>query len=219
LNTSETFDTITEASKKYNNDISNISSCCQNKFLYSGKNEKGEKLVWAYYEDYLKMTEEDIKNRIDKTNKKGKNSHKAKSVICLNTLEIFDTITEASLKLNISLESICMCCKHRRNSVGKNEKGEKLVWCYYNEYLEMTEQEIKDKIEKAQNHSSTKKIICLETLKIFDNMFKIQEIYNISSSNICVCCQGKIKSAGRDADGNKLHWMYYSEYLNLKKEE
>lgn len=54
LTTGEIFDTQTDASKKYNTPDSKIYLCCINKRSYSGKHPiTGEKLKWAYYEDYI----------------------------------------------------------------------------------------------------------------------------------------------------------------------
>ena len=186
------------------------------------------------------------KNRKNKY--KGKDHHDARKIICLNTLEVFDTITEASIKLNINLESICVCCQNKHLSSGKTKEGIKLVWCYYEDYLKMTKDEIKNKIEKAQDafkginnpnygkhHTEEakeknrqahigkkskdsfagKSIICLNNLKIFDTLTEASIYYRINIGSISFCCQGKLKSAGKDSDRNKLHWMYYSDYKKM----
>jgi len=55
LNTKEIFNSILEASKKYNTYDSSISTCCKGKIKSSGKHPiTGEKLRWMYYDDYLK---------------------------------------------------------------------------------------------------------------------------------------------------------------------
>jgi very-short-patch-repair endonuclease len=71
-------------------------------------------------------------------NNRGKNSRSSIRVICLNTLEIFDTIKEASLKYNIFSNSISACCKRKLQSAGKDINGNKLHWMYYNDYLRNT---------------------------------------------------------------------------------
>ena len=52
------FNKSIEASKFYNINYTHISSCCKGKRNYCGKLEDGTKLVWMYYEDYLKQKEE-----------------------------------------------------------------------------------------------------------------------------------------------------------------
>lgn len=55
ITTNEIFDTITEGAKYHNiKSASHIISCCKGKYKSAGKLEDGTKLVWMYYEDYLK---------------------------------------------------------------------------------------------------------------------------------------------------------------------
>lgn len=54
LTTSEVFDSIREASKKYNVNNRNISSNCKGKLKSAGKLSDGTPLQWMYYEEYLK---------------------------------------------------------------------------------------------------------------------------------------------------------------------
>jgi group I intron endonuclease len=82
-------------------------------------------------------------------------------------------------------------------------------------------EETKQKISKGnkgkyigKDHPMARKVICLETKEIFDTAKEASIKYNIS--HIGNCCKGKQKSAGKDSQGNKLHWMYYSEYLKIK---
>lgn len=59
-----------------------------------------------------------------------------KSVICVNTLEIFRSITEAATYYNIMKSDICKCCKGIIKSSGKHPvTGERLIWVYYNQWL------------------------------------------------------------------------------------
>lgn len=53
LNTKEVFNSIIEAETYYN--IKNISGCCAGKIKSTGKHPKtNERLIWKYYDDYLK---------------------------------------------------------------------------------------------------------------------------------------------------------------------
>lgn len=57
-------------------------------------------------------------------------------IICINTNVKYNSISEASEKLGITLSSITRCCKGERKSAGKQpETGEPLVWMYYEDYL------------------------------------------------------------------------------------
>jgi group I intron endonuclease len=55
-----------------------------------------------------------------------------KRVICINTGEIFNTITEASEKYNISIALISTCCTGKTKSAGKLN-GARLQWSIYKE--------------------------------------------------------------------------------------
>lgn len=56
LTTSEIFDYMNQAAEKYGIYKDSIRRCCQGKFKYAGKLENGAKLIWMYYEDYIKLT-------------------------------------------------------------------------------------------------------------------------------------------------------------------
>jgi len=63
-----------------------------------------------------------------------------KKVICLTTGEVFNSQTEAGIKYNIFSSTMSNCCQHKKNtkSAGKHPStGEKLVWLFYEEYLEI----------------------------------------------------------------------------------
>jgi hypothetical protein len=63
-------------------------------------------------------------------------------------------------------------------------------------------------------HPNVKKVICLNTLEIFNYITEASIKYKINHGNIISCCKGKLKSAGRDLNGNKLCWKYYDDYVN-----
>ena len=54
-------------------------------------------------------------------------------VILLNTLEIFDSISEAAAAYHLSVGNIIKCCNRVIQSCGKTETKEKMVWRYYDE--------------------------------------------------------------------------------------
>lgn len=83
--------------------------------------------------------------------------------------------------------------------------GNKFGWCSYNVKL------VKKYIAK--------KVICLNTESIFNSIKDACKYTNlVGDSGIIYCCQGKRKSCGTDPiTGEKLHWMYYDEYLKNKE--
>lgn len=119
-----------------NNKTSNISKllklsrCTVIKYLRSGND-----LNWCNYNPIYEISING-KNACDNVKKK---------IICLNTLEIFNSITSACYKYNLNISHVVACCKQNntRHSVGKHPStGEKLRWMYYEDY-------IKDKNNKA----------------------------------------------------------------------
>lgn len=67
----------------------------------------------------------------------GKNNGSARAVICLNTLEVFDTIKDAGKWCGLKDEkTISKCCRGKRKSAGKHPiLGTKLKWMFHDEYL------------------------------------------------------------------------------------
>lgn len=76
-------------------------------------------------------------NPIEELNKSRINPIKT---ICITTNEIFNSISEAYRKYNISTPSIVLCCQGKRNYAGKHPiTGEHMVWMYYEEYIDNKE--------------------------------------------------------------------------------
>mgnify|MGYP000844626803 CR=1 FL=1 len=97
---------------------------------------------------------------------------------------------------------------------------EQIQWQYYDDYLIKPKKLLSnEEIKNLRNRNKKYRIICLNNNKIFESMSDICEEYQISVSNICNCCKGKKKSAGKDPiTGEKLKWMYYDDYMKLNKE-
>lgn len=104
--------------------------------------KKGNKIGWCNYNP-----KEEIYKGLKKGTKKMKESN-IKKVICLNTKQIFNSLTEASKYYNLkNSASICGCCKGYNKSAGKHPiTGEKLRWMYYDEYIKLKENNYKEVI-------------------------------------------------------------------------
>lgn len=145
LITGEVFETVIEASKYYNIDNSSICTCCNMRKdkKTCGKLSDGTKLVWLYYEDYIKLSKDEIEMLIlERTRKRRTNV----PVICLTTIKVFDSIKEASEYYNCNKSVLSAHCKKRKNkkgyiihSCGKLPDGTKLVWMYLEDFLEKCE--------------------------------------------------------------------------------
>lgn len=79
----------------------------------------------------------------------------------------------------------------------------------YETYLKHKEQVDKQFAEFHKQQS--KKVICIETGMIYPSTSEAGRQTKISQSNISACCRGQRQSAGKDKDGNKLHWKYIED--------
>ena len=161
--------------------------------------------------DYLNVKEKYYKSRTP--------------VVCLNTREKYISITEAYRDTNVSISAIYGCCAGKYLTGGKDKNGNYLIWKFEEEYSDMLKQNINidDYIQNTINNkwkSLSKKIICLDTLEIFDSNRMAMKWSNIkNTSSITQCCRGETKTAGKHPKtGQALHWMYYNEYLKLKED-
>lgn len=122
------FESIKEAGLNMNIEPTHITRNCKHKSITAGG------YSWIYVDEYEKLTPSQIirlyKNR-------------GKSVVCINTDEIFDTIKEASIYYDLKSSSgIIKCCKKECDFAGKHPiTGEKLVWMYKEDYEEYIKQQ------------------------------------------------------------------------------
>ena len=146
----------------------------------------------------------------------GKNNCNAKQIICLNTKRRFDTIRQASKFYNVDDGSLCKACKGKQISSGFFN-DERLAWMYYDEYLNTNDNEIIERIRKAQLYIDrkdiprAKNIICITTEKVFITIKDGGTFYKIDTSGINNCCNKKRNYAGKLSDGTKLKWKYISD--------
>lgn len=94
------------------------------------RNEKWKKKISNTLKNKKHSKEHNLKVKINHADFNGKNNPKSKSVICLNTKRIFQTIKDASEFYNCNSSSLTACCKGKQKSCGKLENGEKLKWKY-----------------------------------------------------------------------------------------
>ena len=142
LNNKEIFDSITDSINQYHTKsmLSHLSN--PKKYKSAGKDKiTNEKLIWAYYEDYLNMSEKDIEERILFANtvrksveKRNRNpstyAYRFRKIKCINTEEIFNSISEVTKKYNISTH-IFKALKDINKSSGIHPiTGEPLKWEY-----------------------------------------------------------------------------------------
>lgn len=129
LNTKEKFDSIKEAQRKYH--VNNISNYLKGIITSAGKDKNtGEYLIWMYYEDYLKLTDQEIESKL---NIKRKRSIQSKEVVCLNNLKIYESLQDASNDTKCNISCISACCRYKQ----KNTRGFRFM--FYDEYIKLQE--------------------------------------------------------------------------------
>lgn len=89
--------------------------------------KKGTELGWCKYDPKITSIKASKKGSVLGT----------KKVICINTMDIYKSITDASKKYNVAIGSITNCCKNKLKSAGKHPiTSEKLRWMYEKDYIE-----------------------------------------------------------------------------------
>lgn len=223
LNTGEVFDSMLIASKKYKIKPSSISSCCNNRSKIGGKDSDGNNLVWMFYDEYITSTSSEINNRICSANDDSWKYINSIPIILLNSGEVFDSISDAANKYNISVTSIVDCCKSKSSYAGKDNDGNPLVWMYKTDFEAASNEEIHDKkiapyeCIKNQYKSISKKVVLLNTLEVFEKIKEAANKYDVSSTSISGCCLGKYKYAGKNNEFGPLVWRYYDDYITMSE--
>lgn len=79
--------------------------------------------------------------------------------------------------------------------------------------------EAKKEYYKNNPYTEYKKVVLLNTLEIFNSAIEAANKYHLSTSPLHRCCNHKSLSAGKDENRNKLVWRYYTEFINMSKED
>ena len=128
LETGQTYESTSLAGKAYNIDPTNIYRCCTlQRYTTIG-------LHWMYLDEYEKASSEYIQDLLNK-----EDPGLTTSVIYLNTMEVFNSVKEASESTGVNYNSISLCCSHNRPRAGKTSDGEPRIFMYYKEYLKQQE--------------------------------------------------------------------------------
>lgn len=181
------------------------------------------------YTKGIKKTEEQKKrmseDRIGK--RKGKENVSSKQVVCLNTGEIYDCISQAHEKTDVCNSSISQCCNKILSTAGKSINGDGYVWRFLDDLNidNLSELEIRNYYDsiisdvyknKVYNNPKTRAVICLTTMEKFEAIKYASEKYNILPSNITANCRGISKYCGIKSETNeKMIWMYYDEWMKV----
>lgn len=187
------FNSCVDASLKLNIAYSIILRCCKG----TGRNYKNTNMKFKY----LSSTDDLINKKIDiKTIPNKKSKDLLKKIIQyddnFNIINIFKSITETSIKLNISVKTVKNYC----NNKTKNEKI-KLKYLSNTDDLANKKIDISTIIMKPiniKNNLRKEKVIQYDInnkiINIFESLTEAAKQLNISISTVKRCCYGKIKS-------------------------
>ena len=148
-----------------------------------------------YWIDRLGVVDKNIGYNISK--KANMPEVKTTKVICLNTMEVFDSIEKASKKLNICKGCITKLCQ----GVYANIKGFKIM--YYNDYIENKDNIVEIFMNRERN-TTCKKIYCIELKKVFNSVKEAKK--ELKVSNITAVLRGRQITTGG------YHFIYYEDY-------
>lgn len=213
LNTKEIFNSATEAALKYNLDPSSIRECCnKDKCLYCGE-INNKRLVWCNYSDFLKMSDSEIKNKLELAY----TETRSKKVYCITLNKEFKSISDAASHFNLDESSLCATlrgkCKY--SGVFRNQK---LLWCYSEKWNSFTLKQQKIYINNRKttrnfngsNNPRAKKVKCLNYDLIFNTCKEAAKFAGLKTAyGISACAKGREKTAGKHPLTNEaLTWSY-----------
>lgn len=195
-----------------------ISECCLLKKAFSGQDQNtGEKYVWAYYRDYITLSQEEIEERV----KQAQTYSFEKAVVCINTGEKYDSAKIASIFYNCNREDIKKCCRGSVAYAGFDKNDCPLTWCYEEDYNIMSSDDIKNKKYYCQimhiPDSKEKKVICMNNHYVFQNQTEAGKWCGLKNpSQIGYGIRNNKKYIGKHPDNNeKLSWMYFDDYKKV----
>ena len=176
IETNEIFENLEKASLKTKANKTSISQVCNKKLLTAG----GYHFCWL---------SEFISNNYVIPEPKSK-----RKIVCIETQEVFDSISDAATKFNTFVSNIVSCCKQKQRTT----KG--FHFSYLDEY------DISAPLPRKRQ-ASMKKVVCVETKETFNSIKEAQEKYG-THLEISKACRNKSRTAGG------YHWVYQSEYTD-----
>ena len=143
-----------------------------------------------YKQDYYQKNKEKIKAQCKQKYIKSPNGYR-KQIICIETQEIFNSITEAQNKYGKGIDK-CL--------IGQCKSARGYHWAFVND---LQTQELYRQFIGSSKNNKIKSVRCIETNIIYSSAseaFKVTGIYHIDA-----CCRGERLKAGG------YHWEYLQE--------
>ena len=205
---------------------SSITDCCSKKVKSAGK-INGTPARWMYLSDFMLINPSEMKlylKDLDDFNNgiyiykddsysellNPISNNKRRKYVCLNDLSIHIWSDNAGKYVGLSAYSgISACCLRNRKYAGEID-GEKAVWAFYEDYINMDETEIKELINMAQTKRKTnnRAVICINNGLKFDSALEAGKYAGLKTgSQISRCCLGKLEYAGK-INGEPAKWKF-----------
>lgn len=196
LNNRKVYNCIKEASDMLQVNRSTISHICMN----NNRNKMVKGFGFYYYDEFMKLTLEEQNDLINKFFDY-RNSYfvEDRRCVCLETGKYYEGVVHAGKETGIYQMDISACCKH------KMKHAKNFHWLFADEYERLTEKEIFYIINAY-------KVICLETLEVFNGVTVAGKKYNMHWGAISSQCKNMGKDFRKKHD---YHFMYYLDYLKL----
>lgn len=162
-----------------------------------------------------KYRQENTQNKID--------LYDNRKVICLTNNKVFNNVEDASKYIGESTDFLKRKCRgYSMNNYGgfNKETGEPLFWMYYDKYLDYI-CEHGSAPTPLFNKTYQRKVICLNTGKIYFNIESASRQFNIDLNELKEACK---KNNYRTWAGYRktedgifecFEWMYHTDYLDL----
>lgn len=187
--------------------------CCKDINSYAGS-INDEKLAWRYYNDFLKMSPDEINMVLNNAKNYCSYEEAKNKVVCINDKEVFNNLDEASEKTGLSKTSIRNCCS-KKTTYSTDREGNRFVFRYYLEYINLKEEGIQALLDNLQK-VKIKKVIYLKTKKVYNSAEDASKEFGISPFTIRQQCNKKEYYSKKTMESGP-SWMYYEEYLDLNK--
>lgn len=175
IETNEYFNSVKEAANTKHLSSNGILRTCHHQQEYVGG------LHFLFVDEYEKLSNESVESL-----KQLKTSIKC-ACVCLNTGEIFDSISEAAKKFNLSCANISSVCRL------KYPHTKRLVFRFLEDYNKMSTKEIQD-ILKLDIKRKMKKCFCEDLNKVYDSVKDASVELAVPLESIRDVCRGRHRS-------------------------
>lgn len=131
-----------------------------------------------------------------------------KKAVTNNFGEAYDSARSASIATGVTNTNISRCCLGELKSAG-TRNGEKIVWV-----LEENKDTLIQRVLEANNNKTTGKRVTNNFGEYYNSASAAERATQVASTNISLCCNGKLKSAGV-RDSQKIVWAFEGDRCNL----